>query len=238
MANDCWERHEEADASYYDLRANVEEFHDEVADARDKSDVVVTNSQATELSFTTHKHVDKGKGIVKVSDDSLPKLVKASRKVCPCPYILVLIDYELPGGKMVKMAYEEACKIIEKEEKIKNAELNKFEIIKVAAEEVKEVEVIIYGGKDFVKHQEELLRVHNEKDPSKITKRKRKTMELEPEEYIACPKGVKFIMNKVETTTLLGYMMMAYADKLTSNQKFMDVSLRFIKASWEHGLGL
>ncbi|GJT10324.1 hypothetical protein Tco_0857366 [Tanacetum coccineum] len=64
---------------------------------------------------------------------------------------------------MVNMTYEDVVKIIEKQEKIKNVELNKSEILKVNAEEVKDVEVIIFGGKDFVKHQDELIKIHNER---------------------------------------------------------------------------
>nr|GEU83834.1 hypothetical protein [Tanacetum cinerariifolium] len=42
LAIDGCNRHEEVAASYADSRANVVEFHDEVAEARDKSDAVVT----------------------------------------------------------------------------------------------------------------------------------------------------------------------------------------------------
>ncbi|GKB04564.1 hypothetical protein Tco_0832707 [Tanacetum coccineum] len=237
LANDGWERHEEASASYYDLRANVEKFHDEVVDARDKSDVVVTSSsssaplgstpiltdapsefhapiggevyiksQATGPSFITPKPTDKGKGIAKLFDDSLPKLVKALRKVYPYLYVLVLIDYELPSGKMVKMAYAE----------------------------VKEVEVIIYGGKDFVKHQEELLSVHNEKvkrnakkEEENLGSMKRKTIELEPEEYISCPEGVKFFKNKVIEEP--EFVIMEYLVKISKKARILELKRRHLK---------
>ncbi|GJW10216.1 protein kinase, ATP binding site-containing protein [Tanacetum coccineum] len=52
---------------------------------------------------------------------------------------------------------------VEPQEKIKNAELDKFEIVKVAAKEVKEAKHIISGGKDFVKHKAELIRIHTKK---------------------------------------------------------------------------
>ncbi|GKC17021.1 hypothetical protein Tco_1013803 [Tanacetum coccineum] len=51
------------------------------------------------------------------TDDSLPKLVKVSRKVHHDPYELVLIDYELRDGRMVKMTHDEVADILEKEEK-------------------------------------------------------------------------------------------------------------------------
>nr|GEW36511.1 hypothetical protein [Tanacetum cinerariifolium] len=43
LAIDGCNRHEEVAASYADSRANVGEFHDEVAKARDKSDAAVTS---------------------------------------------------------------------------------------------------------------------------------------------------------------------------------------------------
>ncbi|GJY68728.1 hypothetical protein Tco_0471710 [Tanacetum coccineum] len=51
------------------------------------------------------------------TDDSPPKLVKVSRKVHHDPYELVLIDYELRDGRMVKMTHDEVADILEKEEK-------------------------------------------------------------------------------------------------------------------------
>ncbi|GJS46462.1 hypothetical protein Tco_0596583 [Tanacetum coccineum] len=60
-------------------------------------------------------------------------------------------------------------------------------------------------------------------------------MEIEPKIYIAglhCNRvvleGVKFLKNKVENTTLLGYKMMAYDDKSASNQKFVALMDKMI----------
>ncbi|GJV26292.1 protein kinase, ATP binding site-containing protein [Tanacetum coccineum] len=61
---------------------------------------------------------------------------------------------------------------VEPQEKIKNAELDKFEIVKVAAKEVKEAKHIISGGKDFVKHQAELIRIHTKKVKNNAKKKK------------------------------------------------------------------
>nr|GEX46890.1 wall-associated receptor kinase [Tanacetum cinerariifolium] len=218
----------------------------------------ILESQASGSSFIAPKP-DKSKGISKETDNSPPKLVKESRTVYPYLDARVPIDYEFPGEKMTKMTHEEVVEIIRKQEKIKNVELNKFKIIKVNVEEVKDAEVIIFGGKYFVKHQEELIEVHNDKVKKKLydhsplplqdpslpkSSKKRKALELEPETYItgldgdsSLPKIVKFKENKVieepeyglflideffdpafqrvggihkvETTTMLGYKMMA-----------------------------
>ncbi|GJR07371.1 hypothetical protein Tco_0530355 [Tanacetum coccineum] len=71
--------------------------------------------------------VDKGKGIAIETDPSPPKLVKASRKAH--------LD------KKEKMEHD-----------MKEAELSKPEIVKVAVELVNEVEVQILGSKEFLKH--------------------------------------------------------------------------------------
>nr|GEZ60737.1 hypothetical protein [Tanacetum cinerariifolium] len=52
------------------------------------------------------QRTDKGKGIATDNDPSLLKLVKASKKVCPYPDALVLIDYEI-DGKTYKITHEE-----------------------------------------------------------------------------------------------------------------------------------
>ncbi|GJZ73333.1 hypothetical protein Tco_0637479 [Tanacetum coccineum] len=100
-------------------------------------------------SFTTPKP-DKGNSIAKETDDSPPKLLKASRNFCQDLDAPLIIDYKLPDGRMVNMTYDVVTKIIEKQEKIKIAELDKFKTVKVAAEVAQEAEVVIFGEKDFV----------------------------------------------------------------------------------------
>ncbi|GJV49455.1 hypothetical protein Tco_1439667, partial [Tanacetum coccineum] len=67
-------------------------------------------------------------------------------------------------------------------------------------------------------------------DTSLPNQKKRKTMELESETYIVGlhynrvhPEGRVTDINKVETTTLFGYKMMAYPDKSPTNQKFIEL---------------
>ncbi|GJT36673.1 hypothetical protein Tco_0927092 [Tanacetum coccineum] len=79
---------------------------------------------------------------------------------------------------------------------LKEAELSKPEIMKVVVEVVNEAEVLIKGNKDFLKHQYAHLKLLTPK------KKKRKTMELEPETYIIglhcnkkLPEGVPFKKN-------------------------------------------
>ncbi|GJW70201.1 putative reverse transcriptase domain-containing protein [Tanacetum coccineum] len=59
-------------------------------------------------------------------------------------------NYELPGGKMVKLTYDELVEILDKQEEY--VMLEKIEIIKVDTEIAYEADVVIFGGKDFVRH--------------------------------------------------------------------------------------
>ncbi|GKA83801.1 hypothetical protein Tco_0805396 [Tanacetum coccineum] len=111
--------------------------------------LVFPKSQAVGQSFTTPKP-DKGNSIAKETDDSPPKLLKASRNFCQDLDAPLIIDYKLPDGRMVNMTYDVVTEIIEKQEKIKIAELDKFKTVKVAAEVAQEAEVVIFGEKDFV----------------------------------------------------------------------------------------
>ncbi|GKC98288.1 hypothetical protein Tco_1168563 [Tanacetum coccineum] len=72
-------------------------------------------------------------------------------------------DFQLHDGKVVKMTHKEIHQYLEKVEKVKNVQLLRVWIHKVAAKEVRSAEVAIKGGKDFLKHQAELLGEHNEK---------------------------------------------------------------------------
>ncbi|GJZ76352.1 hypothetical protein Tco_0641024, partial [Tanacetum coccineum] len=213
----------------------------------------------------------------------------------------IILESEAAGSSFTtptKLTHDQLAEILEKQEKMKITKLSKPEIMKVAIEEVKDVDVIIYSSNEFLRHQEELIRVHSEKlkkkaemkkkikkyaslneivkslnideslpltlqDLSKLTKKKRKAIELEPETYIVSldcnrvvPKGVKFIRNKVieepefglffideladntfqrvsdihkvKTTTIMGYKIIAFYNKLLSNQKFVALMDKII----------
>ncbi|GJV39480.1 hypothetical protein Tco_1417920 [Tanacetum coccineum] len=62
-----------------------------------------------------------------------------------------LLDFQLHDGRVVKMTHDAIDQYLEKTEKVKNVELLRIEIGKVAAEEVKSVDAPIEGGKDFLK---------------------------------------------------------------------------------------
>nr|GEZ41705.1 concanavalin A-like lectin/glucanase domain-containing protein [Tanacetum cinerariifolium] len=84
-----------------------------------------------------------------------------------------LIDYEMPDGKLVKMTYDEITDFLNKLDVIKNVELDNSKIVKAVIEEVKDVEVVIKGGQDFVRHHKELLRVYNKKVRKNVERKKK-----------------------------------------------------------------
>ncbi|GJS47682.1 hypothetical protein Tco_0597803 [Tanacetum coccineum] len=96
------------------------------------------------------------------TEDSLVKLKKASKKIRQDPYEAILIYFQLHDGRVVKMTHDEIDQYLENAEKVKNVELTKLTIGKVVVEEVKVVVVTINDGKDFLNHQAELLKEHNE----------------------------------------------------------------------------
>ncbi|GJU22135.1 retrovirus-related pol polyprotein from transposon TNT 1-94 [Tanacetum coccineum] len=114
--------------------------------------------------------------------------------------------------------------IIERGEKIKNEMLNRYEIVKVPAEEVKEVDQITTGGKDFLKHQDPSL--------SKPIQRKRKIVELEPSLVTKILREL-VIFTRLKLPTFLGYKMMAYPNKCAENQKFVKLMDEMIAQRFE-----
>nr|GEY73891.1 concanavalin A-like lectin/glucanase domain-containing protein [Tanacetum cinerariifolium] len=132
---------------------------------------------------------------------------------------------------MVKLTYDELVEILDKQEGY--VMLEKIEIMKVSIEIAHEADVVIFGDKDFMRHQDEQLRFHNEK-LKKIVDLKRKLTE-EPEF------GLLFIdefrdeafqrvsgIHKVKSATLLGYKMMAFYEKTSSNQNFVALMDKMI----------
>ncbi|GJX17138.1 hypothetical protein Tco_0217970 [Tanacetum coccineum] len=84
IVEDSWAKHEEAIASYADLRNTLNTQDDHHA-------TLVSGSSVITL------RVDKGKGIASETDHSPPRLVKALRKVCIDPDTPVLIEYMFKG---------------------------------------------------------------------------------------------------------------------------------------------
>ncbi|GKC78304.1 hypothetical protein Tco_1129078 [Tanacetum coccineum] len=68
-------------------------------------DITPPKDKPESSSFITPR-VDKGKGIARDTDDSPPKLVKASRKVRPDHDAPILVEYEI-DGKIVQVTHEE-----------------------------------------------------------------------------------------------------------------------------------
>ncbi|GJX12639.1 hypothetical protein Tco_0204397 [Tanacetum coccineum] len=96
-------------------------------------------------SFTTPK-VDTGKGVARDTDDSLRKLVKASREVHLDPDAPILNDYEI-NGVMYQLTNEEIQAHLKKQEQMAKAaheakmiELSKPELIKVVEEVAKHLD--------------------------------------------------------------------------------------------------
>ncbi|GJZ70750.1 hypothetical protein Tco_0634601 [Tanacetum coccineum] len=125
----------------------------------------VLETQVGSSSFTKPK-INNGKGRAKKTDDSPPKLVKALRILHPDPDAPLLIDYKI-DGQIVKLAGDQLGEILDKKEKMEkdalNDELSKNDVIKVVPDVVNETGVIISGIKDFLKHQDAHLKVHNDK---------------------------------------------------------------------------
>ncbi|GJY92186.1 hypothetical protein Tco_0507968 [Tanacetum coccineum] len=149
----------------------------------------------TEIIEKTEPKSIKEPEVTKEPEITEPKFTKEPQKdhydLDPEPQ---MIEYKLPDERVAKLTRDEVVELIEKEEKVKNEMLNKYEIVKVAVKEVKEAEHVISGGKDFVKHQ----------DPSNHVRKKRKAIELEPEVYIvglhynrSILEGVKFSKSRV-----------------------------------------
>nr|GEW55281.1 uncharacterized mitochondrial protein AtMg00810-like [Tanacetum cinerariifolium] len=111
---------------------------------------------------------NRGHGIARDTDESPPKLVKASTKVCSNPDTLVLVPYEI-HGKMYQLTEEQIQAHFDKEKKLENvtreARLGKFELINVVHEEATKVRVdpkalsSLKGCKEFIKQQDPELKV-------------------------------------------------------------------------------
>ncbi|GJV29422.1 hypothetical protein Tco_1385870 [Tanacetum coccineum] len=111
---------------------------------------------------------DRGKGIARDTDESPPKLVKASTKVRPYPDTLLLVPYEI-HGKMYQLTEKEIQARLDKEEKLEKAAreamLSKPKLIKVVHEEATKAGVdpkvlsSKKGGEEFLKSQSAKIKV-------------------------------------------------------------------------------
>ncbi|GJW15325.1 hypothetical protein Tco_0019458 [Tanacetum coccineum] len=114
------------------------------------------------------------KGMATKTYPSPPKPIKALMKVCVDPNAPILIEYMI-RGKMVQITHDQLQTYLEKKEEIelaiKEAELSKPEITKVAAEVVNKTEVQILGNKKFLKHQDAHLQVHTRAHNEKLKKK-------------------------------------------------------------------
>ncbi|GJU36025.1 hypothetical protein Tco_1184379 [Tanacetum coccineum] len=202
---------------------------------------------------------NKGKGIARDTDESLRKLVPASKEIHPDPDTLMLIPYEI-NGKLYQLTNEQIQAHLEKEEKLERAaqeakliELNKPVMIKVVKEVVIEVGVdpideSLSKNYDRLKVIPIELGISPTLPPLKLTHslsscRKRKALELKPEVCIAglecnrsLPKRIPFAfqkvsdIHKVEVKTLLGYLVMAGNVNAPKNQRFCVLLRQMIDA--------
>ncbi|GJZ69246.1 hypothetical protein Tco_0632796 [Tanacetum coccineum] len=119
----------------------------------------------TEIIEKTEPKSIKEPDVTKEPEITEPKFTKEPQDLKKDHYDLdpepQMIEYKLPSERVAKLTRDEVAELIEKEEKVKNEMLSKYEIVKVAAEEVKEAEHVISGGKYFVKHQVELIGIHD-----------------------------------------------------------------------------
>ncbi|GJW35552.1 hypothetical protein Tco_0058472 [Tanacetum coccineum] len=192
--------------------------------------------------------VDKGKGIATKTDPFPPKLVKASKKVCQNPNALILIDWEI-DVKMVKIINDEFQAILDKKEQmkqvVKEVELSKPEVMKVATDMVieagliDELNAIIPTKRNkYVKDlmtslgnmYERLKKILEElgldeslllpEQDLSLLRKKRKPIELEPETYIDGIYYNKQLPEGVEIETLLGYKVMISNVKTDASERF------------------
>nr|GEY04393.1 hypothetical protein [Tanacetum cinerariifolium] len=162
VAEDNRAKHEEAIASYVDLRAVVEGFATEANNNRNNYDIAINsvmgiveqiNRARVEERITPLKALNRVfetleadsvlnalivKGIARDADESPRKLVLASTKVHQDPDAPVLVPYEI-HGKLYHLTEEKILAQLDKEEKMKKAarevRLSKKDLIKVIHEE-------------------------------------------------------------------------------------------------------
>ncbi|PWA85648.1 hypothetical protein CTI12_AA148180 [Artemisia annua] len=135
---------------------------------------ITTTSTLPEPTFSTPSQADKGKGI-KTTEDSPPKLIKATREVQRDPNEPVLFEVTLHNGKVFRGTNEEVAAALEEDDKIKNELLSRPVISEVATEVIKETKQTI-EGEQFLKLQADIIREANQK-AKLIAERKQRNYE-------------------------------------------------------------
>jgi hypothetical protein len=123
----------------------------------------------SEATTTTTRRPNKGKEI-KVTDDSPPKLVPASKEVRRDPDALELVEVTLHNGKIFRGTNEEVAAALEEDDKLKAELLSKPVITEVAKEVIKESNQDL-EGEEFVRLQANMIKEANLK-AKQVAKRK------------------------------------------------------------------
>ncbi|PWA94156.1 hypothetical protein CTI12_AA062920 [Artemisia annua] len=114
------------------------------------TEATTTTTKLPESSFSTPPQADKGKSI-KVTEDSPPRLVPATRKVHRDPDEPILFEVTLHNGKVFRGTNEEVAAALEEDDKLK-AELL---MIKETNQTIK--------GEQFLKLQADMIKEANQK---------------------------------------------------------------------------
>ncbi|PWA59151.1 hypothetical protein CTI12_AA382540 [Artemisia annua] len=138
------------------------------------TEATTTTTDLLESTFSTPPQTDKGKEI-KVTEDSPPKLVKATREVRRDPDEPILFEVTLHNGKIFRGTNEEVAAALEEDDKLKNELLNRPVISEVATEVIKETKKKI-PGEQFLKLQADKIREANQK-AKLIAERKQRNYE-------------------------------------------------------------
>ncbi|GJS15036.1 hypothetical protein Tco_0409508 [Tanacetum coccineum] len=83
VAEDNWEKHEEAAASYVDLKHEIERFHDATYKAHEDTNTSLNNYEKLLTQFKTHtgKNVDKILHILKEIENAVKEDIALNKKV-------------------------------------------------------------------------------------------------------------------------------------------------------------
>ncbi|PWA52702.1 KH domain-containing protein [Artemisia annua] len=108
------------------------------------TEATTTTTELLESTFSTPSQADIGKQI-KVTEDSPPKLIRATREVRRDPDEPILFEVTLHNGKVFRGTNEEVAAALEEDDKLKNELLSRPVISEVATEVIKETKKNIPG---------------------------------------------------------------------------------------------
>ncbi|GJT82034.1 hypothetical protein Tco_1056376 [Tanacetum coccineum] len=153
-------------------------------------DITPLEEQSNDPPQTTPKD-NRGKGIARDIDESLCKLVPASKEIHPDPDTPMLIPYEI-NGKLYQLTNEQIHAHLKNEEKLERVaqeakliKLNKHVLIKVVEEVASETGINPSalsgkkGGQEFLKQHDVELKVHQREHMVKV----KKSNELKKKRY-------------------------------------------------------